>query len=421
MSGPIDSPPNGSLAAYVQSNLMPDSVPAQAPRNDLPSQVTFTDDIYPSPSAKTQLLNTDPSKISFTTPAEDAKSGTQPDYYLNSEGKLVKNPNAKPSSDGSVKIELEGNNSARQTKQYADKLQKQAIGDLVSAYKAANPGAKIPEMWQSILDAQPDTNYANAGDSQNNNTVTPAEEQAFDAQPSPSQPALPTDSTPTSQPQVPTQPSDAGSGSGTSSSSGGGGDSGSGGGGSSGGGSGSGGGGGSYGGGGGDSSGSGSSSVESAGYSSGTRAGGSDGSAAPNGGGSSYDGASTSVDPQTLLENVKIVAQVAKELGVDPATAVADMLVESGGNNTAAGDNGHSIGLFQLDDAGGEGAGMSVAERQDPRHNAEIALSHFAKAGGDPGQVAYNAERPSDQASYVAKVDGAVPQAKDLLKQAGVA
>jgi hypothetical protein len=396
---------------------MPDSIRASAPAKELPSHITFTNDIYPTPAAKTQLLATDPSKISFSTPAEDAKSGKQPDYYLNTEGKMVKNPKATPSSDGSVKIEVEGNNSAKQVKQYADKLQKQAISDLVSAFKAANPGTKVPEMWQSILDSQPDTNYPNKGDSQNNNTVTPAEEQAYEAQPSPSQPVPPTDNpppTPTPQPQ----PSDAGSGGGGSSSggsSGGGSDSGSGGGGSSGGS-----GGGSSGGGGGDSgAGGGSGGGSSGGGSSGAVG---DTSGAATGGGSSYDGASTAVSHQTLLDNVKIVADVAKQLGVDPATAVADMLVESGGNNKAAGDGGHSIGLFQLNDAGGEGTGMTVASREDPRHNAEIALSHFAKAGsGDPGQVAFNAERPQDQAAYVAKVDGALPQAKDLLKQAGVA
>jgi hypothetical protein len=217
--GAIDSTQTGSLSAYVHANLIPDSVRAATPVRDLPSQITFTNDIYPSPSAKTQLLQTDPSKISFTTPAEDAKSGKQPDYYLNTEGKLVKNPKATPSSDGSVKIEVEGNNSAKQAKQYADKLQKQAIGDLVSAFKAANPGTKVPEMWQSILDAQPDASYPNTGDSQNNSTVTPAEEQAYEAQTSPAQPAPPTDNTPAPQPQ----PSDTSSGGGGSSSNGGGG------------------------------------------------------------------------------------------------------------------------------------------------------------------------------------------------------
>jgi uncharacterized membrane protein YgcG len=363
---------------------MSDARPQAATVRTLPASLTFTDDIYPSQSTKSAILSANPSKISFTTPAEDAKSGKQPDYYLNAEGKLVKNPKAQPSADGSVKIEVEGNNTAKDAKQYADKLQKQAISELISQFKQAHPGEKVPEMWQSIVDAQPDTNYPNGGDNMNNNTVTPQQEQIYDS--GSSQPAPPTDNTPTPQPQ-PSDSSSGGGGGGSSAGSD----------------SGGGGGGGSSGGGGGG-------------------GGGSSDATPPASGGTSYDGASTSVDQKTLLDNVKIVAEIAKKDGVDPATAVADMLVESGGNNKAIGDGGHSVGLFQLNDQG-EGAGMSVAERQDPTRNAEIALSHFAKAnsGEDPGVVAYNAERPADRSAYVAKVDASLGEAHTLLKQAGVA
>lgn len=415
VSGAIDTSNAATLSSYVHTSLMSDARPTTTAPRTLPTQLTFTDDIYPSQNAKSAILKTDPSKISFTTPAEDAKSGRQPDYYLNTEGKLVKNPNAKPSPDGSVKIEVEGNNSAKQAKQYADQLQKQAISDLIAQFKQAHPGEKVPEMWQSIVDAQPDTSYPNGGDNMNNNTVTPQQEQAYDS--GASKPAPPSDNTPTPQPQ----PSDQSSGGGGGGSSGGGSDSGGGGGGGgySGGGGGDSGGGGGYSGGGG---GGGSSGGGGGGDSGGGGGGGGSSDASPAGGGTSYDGASTSVDQKTLLENVKIVAEIAKKDGVDPATAVADMLVESGGNNKAIGDNGHSVGLFQLNDQG-EGAGMSVAERQDPTRNAEIALSHFAKAnsGEDPGVVAYNAERPADRSAYVAKVDASLGEARNLLKQAGEA
>ncbi|HEY9731409.1 MAG TPA: transglycosylase SLT domain-containing protein [Drouetiella sp.] len=404
-SGALDTSNASSLSAYVHTNLMSDARPQAATVKALPTSLTFTDDIYPSQSTKSAILNANPSKISFTTPAEDAKSGRQPDYYLNTEGKLVKNPKAQPSADGSVKIEVEGNNTAKDAKQYADKLQKQAISELISQFKQAHPGEKVPEMWQAIVDAQPDTNYPNGGDNMNNNTVTPQQEQIYDS--GSSQPAPPSDNTPTPQPQ-PSDSSSGGGGGGSSAGS----DSGGGGGGGSGGG----GGGGSGGGGGGDSG------AGGGGGSSGGGGGGGSSDATPASGGTSYDGASTSVDQKTLLENVKIVAEIAKKDGVDPATAVADMLVESGGNNKAIGDNGHSVGLFQLNDQG-EGAGMSVAERQDPTRNAEIALSHFAKAnsGEDPGVVAYNAERPADRAAYVGKVDASLGEARTLLKQAGEA
>jgi hypothetical protein len=45
-------------------------------------------------------------------------------------------------------------------------------------------------------------------------------------------------------------------------------------------------------------------------------------------------------------------------------------------NPAAAGDSGHSVGLFQLHDAG-QGTGMSVAERSDPETNIRKAISYL--------------------------------------------
>lgn len=139
------------------------------------------------------------------------------------------------------------------------------------------------------------------------------------------------------------------------------------------------------------------------------------------GGGSTYDGASGAVSEQTLLSNVKTVAAVAKSLGVDPATAVADMLVESQGNNKAIGDGGNSVGLFQLN-INGEGAGMSVAQRENPTTNAEIALKVFAQNRGisDPGALAAASERPKNPGAYAVQVDNNLKEARTLLAKAGV-
>jgi hypothetical protein len=357
----------------------------------LPAYLNFSQNIYQtkdSPQSVTSALgNTDLSAISFTTPAQDALSGKQPNFYLNNDGTLVANPNAKPNSIGAISIEVTGNDSAKQAKQYADKLQKQTISALITQFRSLHPGETVPEMWQAIVDSQPDASYPNGGDNMNNNTVTPADEQAYDSVPTPVQPAADIISAPAPQPSDinPGGSGDASTGSSPSEVNAGGP----------------------------SMSGSGGGGAVSSGRSA---------SSEPSSGGGSYDGASTSVDQATLLANVKTVAEVAKQLGVDPATAVADMLVESGGNNKAVGDHGHSIGLFQLNDAGGEGSGMSVAEREDPTKNAEIALSHFAKAGSgeDPGLVAYNAERPSGKSKYVADVDSNIAKANELLKQAGV-
>ncbi|MFN8613456.1 MAG: transglycosylase SLT domain-containing protein [Vulcanimicrobiota bacterium] len=131
----------------------------------------------------------------------------------------------------------------------------------------------------------------------------------------------------------------------------------------------------------------------------------------------SAGGASSAGAPGDKVANARIVAEVARQKGVDPVTAVACMLVESGGSNAATGDNGTSFGLFQLH-RGGELGNMSEAEARDPRRNAEVALSVFAANKGkysDPGQLAAASQRPADREGYARKVDAMLPEARRLL------
>lgn len=92
---------------------------------------------------------------------------------------------------------------------------------------------------------------------------------------------------------------------------------------------------------------------------------------------STYDGATYAAKDANA--NAKIVAQVAKQMGVDPATAIAAMLVESGGNAKAVGDRGSSFGLFQLH-KGGELGKLTPEQAFDPVTNAQTALSYFKGA-----------------------------------------
>ena len=111
---------------------------------------------------------------------------------------------------------------------------------------------------------------------------------------------------------------------------------------------------------------------------------------------------------------------MAKQLGVDPVTAVATMLVESDGNNQAVGDGGTSFGLFQLHQ-GGELGNLSETQAFDPSVNAQVALSQFQQLGGsysDPGQLAAAAQRPADQAAYAQMVDSKLTEAQQLLGMA---
>lgn len=60
--------------------------------------------------------------------------------------------------------------------------------------------------------------------------------------------------------------------------------------------------------------------------------------------------------------------------------AILNAIAESGLNPNAAGDGGQSIGLFQLY-SNGAGAGMSVADRQDPVKNTRRIIEEVRRYG----------------------------------------
>jgi hypothetical protein len=98
------------------------------------------------------------SSVNFTSAADDAKSGVKPDYILGEDGKLRANPDkTEPNKDGSVNIEVESKNkSETQAKQYADKLQKAAIKDLISYFQQSHPKGRVPQDWLDQLAKEPD-------------------------------------------------------------------------------------------------------------------------------------------------------------------------------------------------------------------------------------------------------------------------
>jgi len=129
-----------------------------------------------------------------------------------------------------------------------------------------------------------------------------------------------------------------------------------------------------------------------------------------------YDGAKGG-DRHTQIQNAKIVGQVAKEMGVDPATAVAAMLVESRGNHRAVGDRGTSFGLFQLH-RGGMLGNLSPEQACNPVLNARVALSEFKKHQyqcSSPGDLAATSQRPANRRAYACAVNAALPEARRLL------
>ena len=183
----------GHIARAISDNIS--VAPETSPASDGSKVPTDIGSLSPQEIKEflAELPRTDLDKITLTTPAEDASKNEEPDFYLNAEGKLVKNPKAQPGADGKIKIEVEGNNSAKKAEQYANKLQKEHIQYLVEAFKHDHPGEKVPEMWQSFLDSQPDNSYPNEGNEKNNSTVTPQDLQQYADNPSEQGGATPID------------------------------------------------------------------------------------------------------------------------------------------------------------------------------------------------------------------------------------
>jgi hypothetical protein len=110
--------------------------------------------------------------------------------------------------------------------------------------------------------------------------------------------------------------------------------------------------------------------------------------------------------PESIAQ---LITRIAAEEGVDPALAIAMARQESGLNPSAVGDQGHSVGLFQLNDQG-MGYGMGQA-RYDPETNARTALRSLAqtiqKNPGvrDPGRLAAMSQRPADPNGYARSIN----------------
>lgn len=96
---------------------------------------------------------------------------------------------------------------------------------------------------------------------------------------------------------------------------------------------------------------------------------------------------------------------------------LATALVESGGRTTAVGDGGHSIGALQEHDKG-RGAGLTVAQRQDPYGQVTRAVREFRQyqaKGFSGGTLAARAQRPAAQGVYAQKVQSHLAEARRIL------
>jgi hypothetical protein len=134
-----------------------------------------------------------------------------------------------------------------------------------------------------------------------------------------------------------------------------------------------------------------------------------------------------------FMDNARDVLKAAKQLGADPATMIATMIQESGGNATIKGDGGHSHGLFQLNDWG-KGHGLSLQYKQDAFNNAivagrEMATLRRAHPEWSAGHVAAAAQRPMEYikankaglsiegTDYAKSVNAMIPFAQKIVRE----
>lgn len=102
------------------------------------------------------------------------------------------------------------------------------------------------------------------------------------------------------------------------------------------------------------------------------------------------------------------------------AAAVVNAYAESGLNPLAVGDGGKSVGLFQLHESGG-GAGMSVAQRQDPTLNTRRIIEEAAKAYRFRAIAAFSDDIPVLAAAFSTYVERPKDKAGEEIKRAALA
>lgn len=97
--------------------------------------------------------------IRFSATQENQDAHRQPDFYFTPEGKLVANASAKPSTDGSINIEIQ--NKDKSSSNLSDAItnqteeQKQAAKVMGQLYEKAHPGEPAPKWLADLSNAKP--------------------------------------------------------------------------------------------------------------------------------------------------------------------------------------------------------------------------------------------------------------------------
>jgi len=98
--------------------------------------------------------------IRFSSAGENAQAQREPDYFFTPDGKLVANPKATPSPDGSINIQMQNpeaknNQSLRDAITHETDMQKQAAQEMIRLFQKAHPGEPTPSWMEDLVNAKP--------------------------------------------------------------------------------------------------------------------------------------------------------------------------------------------------------------------------------------------------------------------------
>jgi hypothetical protein len=185
-----DSFPSGGEASSASSSSGADSLRAdffrssEAPRSiEAPAIAAPAAGVVEIPAPIMQALDT-AKPVRFSSAGENQAAARQPDYYLTTDGKLVKNENAQPSPDGSINIEIqsakpEHNKSLRDAILHQSEMQKAAAKDMIRLFQKNNPGKPVPGWMEDLASAQPNLPNFVPFEPAQNRPVAPPPENGF--------------------------------------------------------------------------------------------------------------------------------------------------------------------------------------------------------------------------------------------------
>lgn len=169
-----------SQPALWQGENHPFAAPPRLETADLPTGAVEAPQELPA--AVQQAIDTG-APIRFSSAADNAETGTEPDYYLTPQGELVANPKASPNPDGGINIEMQveeaQHKSLAQAIEHRTEAQKAFAEELIRHFQKKHPGQSVPGWMESLANARPNIPDFVPRPARAQDPVTPPPENGF--------------------------------------------------------------------------------------------------------------------------------------------------------------------------------------------------------------------------------------------------